>query len=61
MKTQKPRKRLFLFRVVGSDKAGAVRATNVEEAANILMEHIGQAVEIYRTPDRFTLFVPPWL
>lgn len=61
MKTQKPRKRLFLFRVVGSDKAGAVRAANVEEAANILMEHIGQAVEIYRAPDRFTLFVPPWL
>lgn len=61
MKTQKPRKRLFLFRVVGSDKAGAVRAANVEEAVDILLEHIGQAVEIYRTPDRFSLFVPPWL
>ena len=61
MTTQKPRRRLFLFRLVGSDKAGAVRATNVEEALNIVTEHIGQPVEIYRAPNRFALFVPPWL
>lgn len=61
MKTQKPRRRLFLFRVVGSDQTGAVRATNVEEALNIVMEHIGESVEIYRAPNHFTLFVPPWL
>ena len=61
MKTQKPRRRLFLFRVVGSDKAGAVRATNLEEALNIVERHIAQPVEIYRTPNHFSLFVPPWL
>lgn len=59
MKKQKPRK-LFLFRVIGSDRCGAVRARSVEEAADILVEHIGKPVELYRTPERFTLFVPPW-
>ena len=61
MKTQKTRNRLFLFRVIGSDQCGSVRARNVEEAADLLLEHIGQSVEIYRTPDRFTVFIPPWL
>lgn len=56
----KPRK-LFLFRVIGSSQCGAVRARTEEEAADLLMKHIGRSVEIYRTPSRFTLFIPPWL
>ena len=61
MKSQKPRRWLFLFRIVDSDKTGVVRATNVEEAVKIVMEHVGQPVEIYRTPNCFTLYIPPWL
>lgn len=56
----KPRK-LFLFRVVGSNQCGAVRARTIEEAADLLMKHVGQSVEIYRTPNSFSIFIPPWL
>lgn len=56
----KPRK-LFLFRVVGSNQCGAVRARTIEEAADLLLKHVGQSFEIYRTPNRFMVFIPPWL
>lgn len=56
----KPRK-LFIFRVIKTGKCGLVRARTIEEAINLIAEHIEQDVEIYRTPNCFSLFVPPWV
>ena len=56
----KPRK-LFIFRVIKTGKCGLVRARTIEEAVNLISEHIKQDVEIYRTPNCFSLFVPPWV
>lgn len=56
----KPRK-LFIFRTIKSGKCGLIRAYTLDEAIDLLMEHTGEDVELYRTPTSFTLFVPPWL
>lgn len=52
--------KLFLFRILGTAECGAVRARTVEEAADLLVREIGKPVELFRTPDSFTVFLPPW-
>ena len=54
------KRKLFLFRVLGTNECGAIRASSIEDAANKLFEFFDKPVEIYRTPERFTVFLPPW-
>lgn len=54
------KRKLFLFRVLGTNHCGAIRARTIDEAADRLFDLFDQPVEIYRTPERFSVFIPPW-
>lgn len=54
------KRKLFLFRVLGTNHCGAIRAATITEAADKLFAFFEQPVEITRTPERFSVFIPPW-
>ena len=54
-------KRLYLFRAILSKDVGLIRANNIDEACDLVVEHYGQPVEIKLVPVKFKLFIPFWV
>ena len=56
------RKRLFMFRTLRTQKIGLVRAYNIEEVLNLVMDFYEpkEPIEVRTIPRNFNLHIPVW-